>query len=92
MKQNKLDEDLEPTHKLQILYYLRKNSIDGNYVSQEDIMKALRLVRSHVSNILKILRKKKLILIKMTQNTKNTGPQKMYKLTKKGERIVPIFL
>ncbi len=92
MKQNKLDKKLKLKYILQIILFLRKNSVDGLYVTQTDIMESLLIVRSQASNSLKVLGESNLISIKTINTTRNKGPRKMYKLNKNGRKMADKIL
>lgn len=87
-----LNKELKPKYILQVILFLRKNSIDDKYVTQKDIMESLPIERNQVSTSLKILWENKLINIKMINTIKNTGPRKKYKLNKKGLEIADQLL
>jgi DNA-binding PadR family transcriptional regulator len=87
LKQNKVDKGLDPKHILKLILFLRKNSSDSRYLTQKDIMEGLPIVRSQTSFILSTLEENKLIDINMIYTTRNTGPRKMYRLNKDGQRL-----
>lgn len=80
-----MDKELDLKHILKVVFYLRKNSVDGDFVTQEDIMDEIPVNRSQLSTFLKILEEKSLIDIEMIYNTRNTGSRRMYRLNKKGQ-------
>ncbi|MFW9874781.1 MAG: hypothetical protein ACFFG0_16860 [Candidatus Thorarchaeota archaeon] len=83
-----MERELELKHILKVVFYLRKHSVNEDFVTQEDIMNEIIMDRSQLSIFLKILKEKKVIDIKMINNTKNTGSRRMYRLNKQGHTMV----